>query len=165
MKKKPIIKSMLLLAALFILSCEKSKNANLEEKRGSTEHVGSESQILTEKESHQILSVWYLDQYEAVDILNGINGVTLEVGSKVRSSPKDILTRQLSLLDELATEDLNSTEFATWIELQESVTKNLCSKVHAEYKVLDKDAKPLIRGKNLIGQQMRIIEKITLQGK
>lgn len=107
-----------------------------------------------------ILSVWYLDQYQAIKFLNSIEGVSLEIGSKINEKPESLLNKQSACVSNLKDDQLKSYEFDMWIKIQEEVVRGLYSKLGMESNTVNNGASSIEWGKKLVEMQIEAIQKI-----
>lgn len=79
---------------------------------------------VSSKEVDQVISVWYLDQYEAIDILSRMLETRIEYGSKIENSPADLLKIQK---DAILKYDDNSVmrKLMPWAEKQRKILEKL----------------------------------------
>lgn len=148
--------------ALVLCGCHKKYTETL---RSNTSNPSEDKLELPDEfggdiDSHAILSVWYVHQYRAVDLLNRIEGVQLETGSKINESPASMLNKQHECITNLKTAQLDSPKFKMWIELQERVAIELYSKLGMKIVMSSEDATSAEKAKMLFELQMTALQKL-----
>lgn len=150
-----------LIVAIIVVSCGCQKD----EKKQLGSHL-SEVKALESDDLYKggdgdiILSTWYLRQYRAVDALNDIEGIELETGSKVDESPSSILDKQIEIVVNLDSDQLNSYEIKKWTELQDEAYMELCSSLSMEAQATGIGAPSAEKARKLVELQMIALRRL-----